>query len=158
MKKLKLEGRLARWMLLLQGFDYTVIHTPGNQHAVADNLSRLEHSEETPGVSDQLPDAELFQIEGQSFDNWYDQMLQFLTDGVLPSEMTTDQKKKFSLRSRAFMIIAGALYRRGADQKIRRCVPDEEQRDVLQEAHCGMAREHFSGEITGRKIMQAGHC
>ena len=155
-KKPKLEGRLARWMLLLQEFDFTVFHTPGNQHAVADYLSRLEHAEESPGVSDQLPDAELFQVQGQTFDNWYDQMVQFLTDGVLPSNMSTDQKKKFALRSRPFLIIAGALYRKGADQIIRRCVPEEEQKAVLQEAHHGTAGGHFFGEITGRKIMQAG--
>ncbi|WP_208972767.1 hypothetical protein, partial [Escherichia coli] len=79
----------------------------------------------------------------------YDQMMQFLTDGILPLTMTADQKKKFALRSRPFLIIAGALYRRGADQIIRRCVPDEEQKVVLQEAHFGISGGHFFGEITG---------
>lgn len=83
-------------------------------------------------------------------------MVQFLTDGVLPSIMSTDQKKKLTLRSRPFLIIAGALYRKGADQIIRRCVPDEEQKAILQEAHHGTTGGHFSGEITRRKIMQAG--
>ncbi len=143
-------------MLLLQEFDYTVIHTPENQHAVADYLSRLEHNEETPGVSDQLPDADLFHAIGRVHDNWYDQMLQFLTEGVLPAEMSPDQRKKFALRSRPFMVIAGSLYRTGADQIIRRCVPEEEQKAVLQEAHLGTAGGHFSGEVRGRKILQAG--
>ena len=83
-------------------------------------------------------------------------MLQFLTEGVLPTDMSTDQRKKFALKSRPFLIIAGALYRRGADQIIRRCVPEEEQKAVLQEAHFGVVGGHFSGEITGRKIMQSG--
>ena len=83
-------------------------------------------------------------------------MIQFLTDGILPSSMTADQRKKFVLRRMPFFIIVGPLYRRGADQIIGRCVPEEEQKAVLQEAHFGVAGGHFSGEITGRKIMQAG--
>ncbi|MCO5594436.1 hypothetical protein L7F22_048466 [Adiantum nelumboides] len=39
---------------------------------------------------------------------------------------------------------------------IHRCVPDEEQKAVLQEAHWGSVGGHFSGEIPGRKILQAG--
>lgn len=74
----KLEGRLARWMLLLQEFNYTVVHMPGNQHAVAYYLSRLENVLDAPGVSDELPDAALFQVKGQQYDNWYDQMVQLL--------------------------------------------------------------------------------
>ena len=84
--------------------------------------------QEMPRVSDHLPDPKLFHVKGQEFDNWYDQMLQFLTDVVLPSNMSIDQKKKFALRSRPFLIIAGALYRKGPDEIIRRCIPDEEQK------------------------------
>ena len=46
-------------------------------------------------MSDELPDADLFQVEGQNFDNWYDQMVQFFMDGVLPASMSADQRKKF---------------------------------------------------------------
>ena len=40
--KQALTGRLSRWMLLLQEFDFQIHHRPGVQHAVADYLSRLE--------------------------------------------------------------------------------------------------------------------
>lgn len=44
--KPELAGRLARWVILLQEFDYSVVHTPGRSHMVADYLSRLENGEE----------------------------------------------------------------------------------------------------------------
>ena len=47
------------------------------------------------------------------------------------------------------------MYRKGTDQIIRRWVPEEEQKAVLQEAHQGIAGGHFSKEIIGRKILQA---
>lgn len=123
-----LEGRLARWMLLLREFDYTVVHT---QRAVADYLSRLENVLEAPGVSDEFPDTELFQVKGQESDSWYDQMVNILMDGVLPPSMSADQRKKFVLHSRPFLIIVGSLYRRGIDQVVWRCVPDEEEQKAV---------------------------
>ena len=89
-------------------------------------------------------------------DSWYDQLLMFLIDGVLLDRFTSDQRKKFALKSKPFLVIAGALYRKGIDQIIRRCVPDEEQQAVISEAHSGGSGGHFSGEITTRKILQAG--
>ena len=53
-------------------------------------------------------------------------------------------------------MIARALYKKGTDQVIRRCVPDFEQSAILQEAHYGLARWHFLGHVTGKKILQAG--
>ena len=83
-------------------------------------------------------------------------MLLFLTEGVFLDSMSKDKRKKLALKSTSFINIVGMLYKRGIDQVIRRCVPDFEQEIVLKEAHQGIARGHFSGEITGRKIFQVG--
>ena len=155
-KKPSLHGRLAIWMLLLEEFDFIIIHTPGREHVVADFLSRIETGKNPTGVEDQPPDVELFAIQGYHTDYWYDQMMLFLTDGVMPQEFSLDQRRKFALKSKPFLVIVGALYRKGIDQIIRRCVPEEEQKAVLQEAHQGIAGGHFCGKITGRKILQAG--
>ena len=48
--------------LLLQEFDYKVIHRLGRQHAIADYLCRLETREPPTGILDDLRDVEIFQI------------------------------------------------------------------------------------------------
>lgn len=40
--KASLVGRMARWMLTLQEFEFSIQHTLGNENAVVDFLSRLE--------------------------------------------------------------------------------------------------------------------
>ena len=35
------EGQLARWLELLQEYDFTIVHRSGKQHVNADSLSRL---------------------------------------------------------------------------------------------------------------------
>ena len=57
-----LTGRLERWVLLLQEFDFEVIHRPGNQHLVVDYLSRLDSGEPPNGINDDFPDASLFTV------------------------------------------------------------------------------------------------
>jgi hypothetical protein len=39
--KASLTGKLARWTLLLQEYEFDIVHRPGAQHAVADYLSRV---------------------------------------------------------------------------------------------------------------------
>ena len=48
--KVLLTGKLARWTLLLQEFEFEIFHRPGIQHAVADYLSRLDSGETGDGV------------------------------------------------------------------------------------------------------------
>ena len=108
------------------------------------------------GIEYELPDAALFQIETEFSDNWYDQMLNYLQDGIFPEGMDKDHRRRLALRSRPYSVIAGFLYKRGIDGIVRRCVPEGEQDSVLQEAHSGTAGGHFSGQITSRKVFQAG--
>ena len=99
-------GRLARWILLLQEFDYKIIHRPGRINAIADYLSRLETGEAPTGVQDDLPDAELFQINALDFlefqSEWLKNMESYVSTGVFPEGMTKDQRRKLALQSRYF--------------------------------------------------------
>lgn len=45
-------GRLARWALDIQGYQFEVIHRPGKNNEVADALSRREYSEENKQPED----------------------------------------------------------------------------------------------------------
>jgi transposase InsO family protein len=45
------QGRLLRWSLLLQPYDFTVIHKPGKLHLVPDGLSRREYPPEPEPLS-----------------------------------------------------------------------------------------------------------
>ena len=61
--KQELTGKLARWTLLLQEFEFDILHRQGVQNAIADYLSRLESGEEGTRVKDDFPDAQLFRVE-----------------------------------------------------------------------------------------------
>ena len=154
--KASIVGKMARWMLILQEFDFVIQHTPGKENAVADFLSRLEEPGTDQGVADDLPDAALFSLTSAQEDDWYEQMRNFIMDYSFPHQWSRDKKRRLALRSRDFTIIAGQLYKKGIDQICRRCVPEHEKNGILMEAHQGITGGHQAAEITKRKILQAG--
>ena len=52
-------------MLLLQEFNFKIIHKPGKKHFGADFLSRATPVESQEQLCDDLPDAGLFRAEGE---------------------------------------------------------------------------------------------
>ena len=56
-------GRICRWLLLFQEFEFEVVVLPGKLNVGPDHLSRIDTGEEPTGVDDDLPDAHLFRIE-----------------------------------------------------------------------------------------------
>ena len=55
--KQSLTGKLVRWMLLLQEFEFKIQHRSGTQHAIANYLSRIKNGEDATGCDDDFPDS-----------------------------------------------------------------------------------------------------
>ena len=74
--KADLSGRIARWVLLLEEFDYTVQYKPGKKHLRADHLSRLEGEPVSTAIDDDLVDENLFLVTATPI--WYQNIAEFL--------------------------------------------------------------------------------
>jgi hypothetical protein len=60
--KLVLRGRIYRWLLLFQEFEFEVIVKPRKLNAGPDHLSRVTNGEEPMNLEDNFPDAQLFSV------------------------------------------------------------------------------------------------
>eukprot|EP00253_Pinus_taeda_P026620 PITA_26620 len=59
-------GRITRWLILLQEFDITIKDRPGKENPVADFLSRMPKPVDAAAVEDQFPDEHLFVVAVQT--------------------------------------------------------------------------------------------
>ena len=85
--KLVLGGRICRWLILFQEYDFEIIVKTGRLNLGPNHLSRLESGEEPTSLDEGLPDAQLFAI--QMVDDYFQDIVQYLSIGFTPSEMTT---------------------------------------------------------------------
>lgn len=130
-------GRIARWALRIQQFNFDVVHRPGKEHLVPDALSR------TVPIIDAM-DADLNE---PSEDKWYNKMYR------LVSEKPAD----FPL----WMIRDGKLYRktklRYPDLEINEwllVVPKDKRQEVIQRHHDPPTCGHLGISKTLARIHQ----
>ena len=157
MSKKEAKPRLIRWVLLLQEFDLEIKDKKGCDNVIVDHLSRVERGteeEEKLILTENFPDEQLFKVSYQL--PWYADIVNYLACGVVPSEFTSQQKRKLRTDSRYYIWDDPLLFKRGVDMIIRRCVPENEQGKILDECHASPYGGHFSGERTAHKILQSG--
>ena len=77
-------------------------------------------------------------------DDYFQDIVQYLSTGFAPSKMTTQQKKQLVVRVAEFALIVGKLYKMGPDEILRRCVLEHEKPLILAEAHFGAAGVHYA--------------
>ncbi|XP_073056881.1 uncharacterized protein [Primulina eburnea] len=80
----------------------------------------------------------------------------FLAAGELPSDLTYHQKKKFLHDAKFYLWDNPFLFKRCADQIIRRCVAEEEAGIILEQCHSSPYGGHFGASRTAANVLQSG--
>ena len=157
MAKKEAKLRLIRWVLLLQEFDLEIKDKKGCDNVIADHLSRVEKAtvqEEEKETLEHFLDEKLFQLSFQS--PWYVDIVNFLAYGIMPPELSYQQRQKLRTDSWFYIWDDPLLFKRGANMIIKRCVPESEQSKILHECHASPYGGHFAGDKTTHKILQSG--
>ena len=113
LSKKEAKPRLIWWVLLLQEFDL-----------VANHLSCL-HISGGEDIGDTFPDEHLLTISTHTH------IVNFIVTGSIPEHWNQHQKDKFFHKLKYYFWEELLLFHLGYDQIIRRCVPEEEQGDIL---------------------------
>ncbi|KAL4363997.1 hypothetical protein GQ457_04G020360 [Hibiscus cannabinus] len=148
--------RLIRWILLLQEFDLEVKDRKGTENQVADHLSRLDnpHNQDRDvEICDSFPDEKI--IFATTIP-WYTDIVNFLVSGIVPPDLSSQGRKKFKHDAKFFYWDEPYLFKQCADQVLRRCAPEEEQKDIMYHCHAAACGGHFGGNRTAAKILQSG--
>ena len=61
--------------------------------------------------------------------------MNYLACGIVPLEFSYQQKRKLRIDARFYIWDDPLLFKRGADQIIRRCIPEVEQEEILDKCH-----------------------
>ena len=154
----KLTGKLARWALILQEYEFEVIHRPGITHQNADTMSRrpLQTSEDFSEARqdfDQISVAQashassylaLLQchlVEHPIVDIWEDlETLRFLQHGEYPPQVTSGQRDRIQQRSKRYSWKGDHLVR-CMPQGDRLVPPPHERVGLIQKVHSELG--HF---------------
>jgi hypothetical protein len=87
------------------------------------HLSKIIDGEEPTNLENNFLDAQLFSV--QIIDEYCVDIIEFLSTGVAPKEFSIAQKKNLVVKATNYQLIAGHLYKLGAEN-ILRCVMENE--------------------------------
>ena len=136
-KMTMLGGRICRWLLLFQEFNFEVIVKLGKLNTGPNHLSRVNNEEEPINLEDNFLDVQLFSV--QVANEYFFDIIEYLRTGVAPQDFSTPEKKNMVVRAADYKLIAGNLYKMGAYNILRRCVIEHERPRNLAQDHEGMA-------------------
>ncbi|XP_028181399.1 uncharacterized protein LOC114368281 [Glycine soja] len=134
---------LIRWILLLQEFDLVIRDKKGSENVVANHLSRLVNEEVTlreMEIRDKFPDESLFMMSERP---WFAYLANFKAAGIVPKDLTWQQRKKFLHDARFYVWDDPHLFKMGADNILRRCVTKEAAKNILWHYHNSPCGGHY---------------
>jgi hypothetical protein len=83
-------GRVTRWLLLLQEFNITVLDRPGKYNVVAHFVFRIKNEDDDIHVDDSFPDEHLFSLSVNT--PWFADMENYMDTRKLLSHLSPHEK------------------------------------------------------------------
>lgn len=153
-------GRLARWALLLQQYDFEIVHRPGKMHGNADSLSRRPYdTRECNSIQKDEPQvAKVQELQRRDFD--LSEIIDYLENDILTLDDTA--ARKLLLVTDSFYIGRdGLLYHLGNNRKRNAwdsfpqlVIPPALRFEILSNMHDHVSGAHFGVHKTFNKVKQ----
>lgn len=80
----------------------------------------------------------------------------YLACGIIPQDLNFQQRKKFFADLKHYFWDEPLIYKRGVDGILRRCIPDDEIKDILFHCHSSAYGGHARASKSAAKVLQAG--
>ncbi|XP_057740184.1 uncharacterized protein LOC130957332 [Arachis stenosperma] len=148
--------KFRSYLIGAKEFDIEIRDKKGVENKVADHLSRIPHEEgETHdmSVNELFPDEQLMTVHKAP---WFADIANFKATRALPPGINKHQKRKLTNDAKYFVWDEPYLFKKCSDGILRRCVSEEEGREVLWNCHGSYYGSHFGGDRTVAKVLQSG--
>ena len=101
-------------------------------------------------IKDEFLDESLFLVVERP---WFADMANFKAVGIIPKDLTWQQRKKFFHDARFYIWDDPYLFKVGVDNLLRQCVTSEEAKGILWHYHNSPCGGHYGGEKTAAKVL-----
>ena len=82
-------GRITRWLLLLQEFNIPILDRPGKKTTFADFLSIMQNNNDDVPVKDHFPNEHLFAVSNKT--PWFVDITNYLASRKLPPQLSAKE-------------------------------------------------------------------
>ncbi|GKA22947.1 transposon ty3-I gag-pol polyprotein [Tanacetum coccineum] len=136
-------------------FNLEIQDKKGSENVVADHLSRIIPPPFNPSdaIKESFPDENLSKVSKLP---WYAHIVNYLVVKKLLDYWSKQQRQYFFSQLKYYFWEDPKLYKVGADQVVKRCVPDHEHTGILAHFHSYACGGHFGATKTGHKVLQSG--
>jgi hypothetical protein len=151
-----LGGHYSKWVVILSKFDLIFSTAKAKKSLVlAELMAGLPRVSQLLQELKSLPDDSLFLMD--SSDPWYEDILVYLKTQCFQPSTTKDDHRRLRNLAEHYLIIGDALYHRGIDTVLHRCVIHEEAELIMNDCHSRACGGHLSGLATTQKILRVGY-
>ncbi|XP_072058170.1 uncharacterized protein [Arachis hypogaea] len=140
--------------VMKEEFNIEIRDKKGVENKVADHLSRIpceKNDTHDTSVNESFPDEQLMMVHKAP---WFADIANFKVASDLPPGINKYQRRKLINDAKYFIWDEPYLFKKCSDRILRRCISEEEGREVLWSCHSASFGGHFGGERTAVKVLQ----